>query len=114
MNTMSWRLVSLLAAMALLMAACGDDDATATTEAPATTVAATTSEAPATTVAATTTEAPATTTVEAPFEAPEGALVSVAADTPTLDGIADEAAWADAPGITVGVTGGGQSKSSES
>jgi len=94
MNTMSRRLVSLLAVMAMLVVACGDDDAATTTEAPTTT-----------TVAATTTEAP-TTTIEAAFAAPEGALVSVAADAPTLDGIADEAAWADAPGITVGVTGG--------
>ena len=98
MITMSRRLAALLAALALLVAACGDDDGAATTAAPTTTAAATTTEAPTTTAAPTTTVAP--------FEAPEGALVSIAADDPTLDGVADEAAWADAPGITVGVSGG--------
>jgi hypothetical protein len=91
----------------LLLTACGGSDAeTTTTATPATTAAptTTTTEAPTTTAAPTTTEA--TTTTETPFEAPDGALVSVAADAPTLDGVADEAAWTDAAGVTVSVAGG--------
>lgn len=56
------RLLITLLAVALVAAACGDDDAT-TTQAPATTAAPTTTAAPETT---TTTEAPTTTTTEAP------------------------------------------------
>ena len=96
------RIATMVAVLALVLAACGStEDATTTTAAPAA-AESTTTQAPQTT----TTEAATTTTTETPFEAPDGALVSVAADAPTLDGVADEAAWADAPGITVGVTGG--------
>ena len=99
------RVASMIAVLALVLAACGGTEDTTTTEAevaaPETTVA---TEAPATT---TTTEAPATTTTtEAPFEVPEGTLASMAADAPTLDGVADETSWDDAPGVTVGVSGG--------
>jgi len=46
--------------------------------------------------------------------APEGALVSnLVAQAPTLDGVADEAIWADAPAITVKVSGGANMGSSE-
>lgn len=107
----TYRMAVLAAASMLVVAACGDDDAV-TTEAPATTEAATTTEAPATTAAATTTEAPATT--EAPFIAPDGALVSVAAsEAPVLDGIADDAAWAGAEAITIPVSSGANMGSSE-
>ena len=97
----------LLLAFTLIVAACSSDsDDTTTTAAVAET---TTTEAPTTTTTTeaptTTTEAP-TTTTEAPFEGPDGALVSVAADAPTLDGVADEAAWTDAAGVTVSVAGG--------
>ena len=99
----------LLLAFALIVAACSSDsDDTTTTAAVAE---ATTTEAPTTTTEAptTTTEAP-TTTTEVPFEAPEGALVSYPADAaPALDGVADDAAWADATEITVGVAGGSNS-----
>ena len=99
------RIVYIITALAMVLAACGGTEDTTTTEAaaaaPETTVA---TEAPATT---TTTEAPAvTTTTEAMMEIPEGTLASMAADAPTLDGVADDAAWADAPGVTVAVAGG--------
>ena len=104
------RLLALIAVVALVMAACGDsaDTTTASTAAPATEAPAT--EAPATEAPAT--EAPATEapTTEAPFVAPDGALVSAPVDAaPTLDGAADDAAWADASAITVGVGGGANS-----
>jgi hypothetical protein len=99
------RIIYIITALAMVLAACGGTDDTTTTEtaaaAPETTVA---TEAPATTA---TTEAPATTTTtEAMVEIPEGTLASMAAGAPTLDGVADEAAWADAPGVTVAVAGG--------
>ena len=44
---------------------------------------------------------------EIPFDAPEGALVAYPVDsTPTLDGVADEAFWADAEEIVIDVDGG--------
>ncbi len=90
--------IATVAALALVLAACGDTDAeTTTTEALATTAAPTT-EAPPTTAAPTTTVAA--------FEAPEGALVSVPVDAaPELDGEVD-ALWADAPQIDFTVSGG--------
>ena len=59
------RFLSLISVVALVIAACGGDDAATTTAAPATT------EAPATTAAPATTEAPATTAAPAPAEEPE-------------------------------------------
>ncbi len=64
------RLLAVLAALALVVVACGGGDdvgaaATTGTEAPATTDASPTSQAPTTTLAATTTEAPTTTTTTA-------------------------------------------------
>ena len=95
-----FRIITAFAVLAFVLTACGGDDADSATTAAPTTVAATT------TTEATTTTVPATTTTEVPFDAPEGTLVSVMADAPTLDGVADEAAWTDAPGVTVTVTGG--------
>jgi len=46
--------------------------------------------------------------------APEGALVSIpVAEAPTLDGMADEAIWADAPAIMVAVEEGANMETSE-
>ena len=59
------RLLSLISVVALVLAACGGDDAATTTAAPATT------EAPATTAAPATTEAPTTTAAPPPAEEPE-------------------------------------------
>ncbi len=48
------------------------------------------------------------------WTAPEGALVSIpASEAPSLDGAAGEAFWADAPSITIPVSGGANSGSSE-
>ena len=57
------------------------------------------------------TEVPATTAPTEPpmpaWEAPEGALVAYPADAaPTLDGIADDAAWANAQELVIPVAGG--------
>jgi hypothetical protein len=54
------------------------------------------------------TEVPTEAATEAPaFEGPEGALVAYPADAaPTLDGVADDEAWANAPEITIPVVGG--------
>lgn len=63
----NWKvLAGLVLAFALVVTACGDDDAADTTAAPTTTAAATTTEAPTTTEAATTTEAPTTTEAMVP------------------------------------------------
>lgn len=70
-------------------------------------------EPPAEEAAAEATEAPAE---EAAGEwmAPEDALVSIpAAEAPTLDGVGDEAVWAEAPAITVGVQNGANMGESE-
>jgi hypothetical protein len=51
---------------------------------------------------------------EIPFAPPEGALVAIAANAaPTLDGVADDAVWADAPATTVSTSGGANMGSSE-
>ncbi len=88
--------ISLLVLASLVLAACG-------TAAPnaAPTKAAT--EAP---VVAT--EPPTATEPPAPaFEAPKGALVSYPADAaPVLDGVADDAAWANAQETVISVAGG--------
>ncbi len=51
---------------------------------------------------------------EPAFEAPEGALVSVPVEAaPALDGVADDAVWADAPAVTIPVAGGANNGSTE-
>ena len=58
------------------------------------------------------TEPPAPT--EIPWTAPDGALVSAMADAaPTLDGVADDAVWANAPETVVKVAGGFNNYSTE-
>lgn len=87
--------ISLLVLASLVLAACGT--AATPTAAP--------TEAP-TEVA---TEAPvvATEPVAPAFEAPEGALISYPAEAaPVLDGVADDAAWADAQETVISVAGG--------
>jgi len=87
--------LSILVLASMILAAC----------APAATPTAAPTEAP-TEVAAT--EPPTATEPPAPaFEAPEGALVSYAADAaPVLDGVADDAAWANAQETVISVAGG--------
>ena len=83
--------LSLIALTSLILSACGTPTA-APTEAPVVVT-----EAPA---VATEPSMPA-------WEAPEGALVANPVDAaPTLDGIADEAFWADAEDIVIDVNGG--------
>ncbi len=86
--------LSLIVLASLVLSACGAPTA-APTAAP--------TEAP---VVAT--EPPAPTEPPMPaWEAPEGALVSYPVDAaPTLDGVADEAAWADAQETVIPVAGG--------
>lgn len=93
MKTTISRHLSLVAALALVMAACGDDDtATTTTEAATTTVASTTTMEAATTLASTTTVAPMATHGE------EGGLMLEAAPaTITVDGDASD--WAGISGL---------------
>jgi hypothetical protein len=51
---------------------------------------------------------------EVPFTAPEGALVAIPVDAaPALDGVSDDAVWADAPVTTIPVSGGANMGSSE-
>lgn len=93
-------LLSLLVVLSVIVAACGQAAAPTSvpTEPPPTERP---TEPPPTEVPPT--EAP----TEVPWTAPEGALVSVMVDSaPTLDGVADEAFWADAPGADVEVSGG--------
>ena len=87
--------ISLIVLASLILSACGAP-APEPTEAP---VVAT--EAPAT-------EAPAPTEPPMPaWDAPKGALVASPVDAaPTLDGVADEAFWADAEDFVVDVDGG--------
>ena len=77
---------ALLAAFAMIAAACGDSGTTTTTEAPVATEAPTT-EAPTTTAPP---ETAAPTTTEAPFQKPYGGEVFIADDQepPTLNGFA--------------------------
>src|SRR3972149_5308056 len=102
-NTMKrnlYYLLSLLVVLSVLVAACGQ----AATPTPAPTEPPPTekpTEPPPTEVPPT--EAP----TEVPWTAPEGALVSVKVDAaPTLDGVADDAVWADAPATEIEVSGG--------
>ena len=84
-------LVSLVVLVSLLLSACGTPATPAPTEPP---------------VVAT--EPPAPTEPPLPaWTAPEGALVTAPVDAaPTLDGVADDAAWANATEIVVPVSGG--------
>ena len=84
-------LVSLLVLASLILSACGTPATPAPTEPP---------------VAAT--EPPAPTEPPMPaWEAPAGAFVAYPVDAaPTLDGVGDEAFWADAEEIVVDVDGG--------
>ncbi len=95
-----WSLLSLLMVGALVLAA-GAAPATpvpTNTPLPPTPV-------PPTPVPPTDTPIPEPTAI--PWAAPEGALVSVKADAaPTLDGVADDVAWANAPETVIEVTGG--------
>jgi hypothetical protein len=76
------------------------------------TACATPAGAPAPTLAAEPTAVPEPT--EPTWAAPEGALVSVPASAaPTLDGVADDAVWADAPSVTIPVSGGANNGSTE-
>ena len=89
-------LVSLLVLVSLLLGAC----------APAATPAPEPTAAPVEPTAVPATEVPPT---EVPaWTAPEGsALVAMPVDAaPTLDGVADDAAWADAPELVIPVAGG--------
>ena len=50
----------------------------------------------------------------AAWSAPEGALVSIPVDAaPTLDGVADEAVWAEAPEIVIPVAKGANTRNTE-
>ena len=90
-------ILSVLILASLVLSACGAATPTATEPPPPAT------EAP---TEALPTEPP--TEPPAPeFTAPEGALVAFPADaTPTLDGVADDAAWADAQETVISVAGG--------
>src|SRR5574341_53756 len=91
---------SLIAIAAFIVAACGPaaTPTVAPTQPPPTLPP---TEPPPTEIPPT--EAP----TEVPWTAPEGALVSVTAGAaPTLDGVGDEAAWADAPAVEIEVSGG--------
>jgi hypothetical protein len=87
--------LSILVLASMILAAC----------APAATPTADPTEAPTEVVA---TEPPTATEPPAPaFEAPAGALVSYPADAaPALDGVADDAAWANAQETVISVAGG--------
>jgi hypothetical protein len=96
-------LISLMMLASLVLAACGGTPTptAAPTEAPTEPPTAAPTEAP--------TEPPAPA-----FEAPEGALVSLPVDAaPTLDGVADDEAWANAQETTISVTGGNNNFSTD-
>jgi len=90
--------LSLVILASLILSACGGAPAPVETEAPAVPT-----EAP---VVAT--EPPAPTEPPMPeWMAPEGALVAYPVDAaPVLDGVADDAAWADAQEVVISVDGG--------
>ncbi|RPI91311.1 MAG: ethylbenzene dehydrogenase [Chloroflexi bacterium] len=100
-------LISLLILTSLIVAACGGSPTatTAPTQAPTEVPTELPTEAP--------TEAP--TEPPAPtLEAPEGALVAYPVDAaPTLDGVADDEAWASAGETTISVTGGANNFSTD-
>lgn len=93
--------ISILAILSLTLAACGSQ-ATAS---------------PEPTQAPTATKAPTETPTESPtpaWTAPKDALVAIPVDTaPTLDGVPDEAFWAEAQEIVIPVSGGANSDSTE-
>lgn len=96
-------LISLMMLASLVLAACGG--AATPTAAP--------TEAPTEPPTAAPTEAPTEPPAPA-FEAPEGALVSLPVDAaPTLDGVADDEAWANAQETTISVTGGANNFSTD-
>ncbi len=82
-------LVNVLVMAAILLAACGSTVTPVATEPPDT-------------------EPPASTEPPVPaWTAPDGALVSIGVDVaPTLDGIANDAVWTDAPETVIAVSGG--------
>ncbi len=91
-------LIGNLVVAAALLAACG----------PAATPAPTETEPP--TAVPTAPPEPTAT----PWAPPEGALGSIAvSEAPNLDGVADDAVWADAPALTIPVSGGANMGSSE-
>ena len=74
--------------------------------------AATATQAPPTEAVPEPTSSPEPTAI--PFTAPEGALVAVAVEAaPTLDGVGDDAVWAEATATTISVSGGANMGSSE-
>ena len=94
-------LLSLLVLASLVLAACG----TAATPTVAPNKEPT--EAPIVATEPPATEAPATEPPAPAFEAPAGALVAFPVDVaPTLDGVADDEAWANADELTIPVAGG--------
>ena len=100
-------LISLLVLASLVLAACGS--AATPTAAPIEepTQAPVATEPPGTEPPATEPPAPA-------FEAPEGALVAApVGKAPTLDGVADDEAWANAEELTIPVAGGFNNFSTE-
>lgn len=107
---------ALLTIAVLVLSACAGPEATqapaaAPTEAVAE-VAPTEPPTAAPTVAPEPTKVPEPTAV--PWTALEGALVSVPVDAaPTLDGVADEAIWQDAPDLSIPVSGGANNGQTE-
>lgn len=94
-------ILSVLILASLVLSACGAPATPVATEPPAT---AAPTEAPTEVPA---TEPPATEPPAPAFEAPEGALVAYPVDAvPTLDGVADDAVWADAQEVVIPVAGG--------
>jgi len=92
---------TILLGLGLILAACGAPSATAAPTAVPTT---------APTTAPTLPPEPTT----PPWAPPEGALVSVLAPSaPTLDGVGDEGPWANAPAVTIDVSGGANNGSTE-
>jgi hypothetical protein len=113
--------VQLMVIAALVLSACGGQPTTPTaieappaatevmTEAPLTET-----TAPTEPPTAVSTEAQTEVPTEEAFVAPEGALVAMKVDeAPNLDGVADDAAWQDAPEITIPVSGGANNGSTE-
>ena len=104
-----FRIISLLVIASMLLAACAPAaTAVPPTEAPPTEVPPTNTALPPTEVPATNTPLPPTDTPVPAWAAPAGsALVAVPVDAaPVLDGVADEAFWADVPGLVIPVSGG--------
>jgi hypothetical protein len=120
MHKQSLTLALTVVALAVVLTGCAPAAAPAPTAAPAQPVATEApTAAPEPTDTPTATEAPAetpvpTATAVPAFTAPDGALVSVkAAAAPELDGEADEAAWAEAPELSIPVAGGANNGSTD-